>query len=96
MDVIRTEQGPNLIGLGSKVNRQWLLGWLKNPYSYHPDTKMPNLRLSDQEAADIAAYLLADKNRNYDDLNIAAVNEPILNEIAADFLSQLLLSLIHI
>ena len=33
VDVIRTEQGPNLIGLGSKVNRQWLLGWLKNPYS---------------------------------------------------------------
>nr|MCS5614670.1 c-type cytochrome [Candidatus Neomarinimicrobiota bacterium] len=51
VDAIRTEQGPNLIRLGSKVNRQWLLGWLKNPYSYHPDTKMPNLRLSDQEAA---------------------------------------------
>ena len=90
VDAIRIEQGPNLIGLGSKVNRQWLLGWLKNPYSYHPDTKMPNLRLSDQEAADIAAYLLADKNEKYDDLNIAAVNEPVLNEIAADFLSQLL------
>ena len=90
VDAIRIEQGPNLIGLGSKVNRQWLLGWLKNPYSYHPDTKMPNLRLSDQETADIAAYLLADKNKKYDDLNIAAVNEPVLNEIAADFLSQLL------
>ena len=90
VDAIRIEQGPNLIGLGSKVNRQWLLGWLKNPYSYHPDTKMPNLRLSDQEASDIAAYLLADKNEKYDDLNIAAVNEPVLNEIAADFLSQLL------
>jgi len=66
VDAIRTEQGPNLISLGSKVNRQWLLGWLRNPYSYHPDTKMPNLRLSDQEAADIAAYLLADKNEKYE------------------------------
>jgi cbb3-type cytochrome oxidase cytochrome c subunit len=89
IDAIRTEQGSNLIRLGSKVNRQWLLGWLKNPYSYHSDTKMPNLRLSDQEAADIAAYLLADKNEKYDDRNIAAVNEPVLNEITADFLSQL-------
>ena len=90
VDAIRTEQGPNLIGLGSKVNRQWLLGWLKNPYSYHPDTKMPNLRLSDQEAADIAAYLLADKNKMFDQLAVPTVNESIVDQISADFLSQLL------
>ena len=87
---IRMEQGPNLIGLGSKVKEDWLLSWLKNPYSYHEDTKMPNLRITDQEAKDIAAYLLADKNRKFDDLNTATVNEPVLNEIAAEFLSQLL------
>ena len=90
VDAIRTEQGPNLISLGSKVNRQWLLGWLKNPYSYHPDTKMPNLRLSDQEAADIAAYLLADKNKTFDQLAVPSVNESIVDRISADFLSQLL------
>ena len=90
VDAIRTEQGPNLIGLGSKVNREWLLGWLKNPYSYHPDTKMPNLRLSDQEAADISAYLLADKNKMFDQLVVPTVNESIVDQISADFLSQLL------
>jgi mono/diheme cytochrome c family protein len=90
VDAIRTEQGPNLIGLGSKVNREWLLGWLKNPYSYHPDTKMPNLRLSDQEAADISAYLLADKNKMFDQLAVPTVNESIVDQISADFLSQLL------
>jgi len=90
VDAIRTEQGPNLIGLGSKVNREWLLGWLKNPYSYHPDTKMPNLRLSDQEAADISAYLLADKNKMFDQLAVPPVNESIVDQISADFLSQLL------
>jgi len=90
VDAIRTEQGPNLIGLGSKVNKQWLLGWLKNPYSYHPDTKMPNLRLSDQEAADISAYLLADKNKMFDQLAVPTVNESIVDQISADFLSQLL------
>ena len=35
IQAIRTEQGPNLIGLGSKVNEDWLVSWLKNPYSYH-------------------------------------------------------------
>jgi len=90
VDVIRAEQGPNLIGLGSKVNKQWLLSWLKNPYSYHPGTKMPNLRLSDQEAADITAYLLADKNKMFDQLAVPAVNESIVDQISADFLSQLL------
>ena len=90
VDVIRTEQGPNLIGLGSKVNKQWLLSWLKNPYSYHPGTKMPNLRLSDQEAADITAYLLADKNKMFDQLAVPTVNESIVDQISADFLSQLL------
>jgi len=90
VDAIRTEQGPNLIRLGSKVNRQWLLGWLKNPYSYHPDTKMPNLRLNDQEAADITAYLLADKNKMFDQLAVPTVNESIVDQISADFLSQLL------
>jgi cytochrome c2 len=90
VDVIRTEQGPNLIGLGSKVNKQWLLSWLKNPYSYHPGTKMPNLRLSDQEAADITAYLLADKNKMFDQLAVPTVNESIVDQISADFLSQLM------
>ena len=86
---LRLEQGPNLIGVGSKTNAEWLFNWLKNPYSYHPDTKMPNLRLTDQEAADIASYLLLDKTTAFDSTPVPNVNEPILDEIASDFLSQL-------
>ena len=86
---IRLEQGPNLIGLGSKTTKRWLYTWLKNPYSYHSGTKMPNLRLSDQEASDIASYLINDKNDKFDSVNVPEVNEGILNEITADFLSQL-------
>ncbi len=33
--------GPNLEHLGSKVSKDWLLKWLKNPHSYRPDTRMP-------------------------------------------------------
>ena len=51
--------------------------------------RMPNLRLSDQEASDIASYLINDKNDEFDSVKVPEVNEKILNEITADFLSQL-------
>ena len=89
IQALRVEQGPNLIGLGSKTNKQWLFNWLQNPYSYHPDTKMPNLRLSDQEAADIASYLIKDKNIIFDSTEVPKPNNDILNNISSDFLSQI-------
>ena len=90
IQALRLEQGPNLINLGSKVNEDWLVSWLKNPYSYHEGTKMPNLRLSDQEAKDITTYLLADKNKDFDNMNVVQVNNEVLDQISTDFLSQLL------
>jgi cytochrome c2 len=50
-------QGPQLAGVGNKTSVNWLYSWLKDPKQHHPRTKMPDMRLSDQEAADIAAYL---------------------------------------
>ena len=49
--------GPELNHLPSKVKKEWLKDWIKNPKRYRPDTKMPNLRLTDQEAEDVVAYL---------------------------------------
>ena len=49
------QQGPNLIGLGSKVSAEWLYEWLKNPKNYWEKTRMTNLSLSDQEANHITA-----------------------------------------
>jgi serine/threonine protein kinase/transcriptional regulator with XRE-family HTH domain len=51
------EFGPNLRGITAKVSREWLFEWIKNPSEYWPETAMPSLRLSDQEAADIVAYI---------------------------------------
>jgi cytochrome c2 len=51
-------QGPNLTEVGKKTNGAWLFNWLKNPQLYNPETKMPNLRLTDDEALDITAYLV--------------------------------------
>ena len=86
---LRLEQGPNLIGVGSKTDKTWLFNWLKNPYKYHSGTKMPNLRLTDQEASDIASYLLLNKNDEFDATPVPRVNQEVLNGISSDFLSQL-------
>ena len=51
-----------LSSLGSKVKSEWLYTWLKDPKHYLRNTRMPNLRLTDQQAADITAYLLLQKN----------------------------------
>jgi mono/diheme cytochrome c family protein len=52
--------GPYLSNLNTKLNKPWLFDWLRNPKRYHPRTRMPNLRLTDQEAADITAFILQD------------------------------------
>jgi cytochrome c551/c552 len=33
--------GPNLKHVGSKVGRDWLVKWLKNPHAFRPDSRMP-------------------------------------------------------
>ncbi|MDP1677544.1 MAG: c-type cytochrome [Bacteroidota bacterium] len=53
---------PSLNGIGSKVNRSWLVNWLKNPKAYFATAKMPNFQLSDDEANTIADFLMTFKS----------------------------------
>lgn len=53
-----TRFAPDLSSIGQKVGREWLFGWLKNPADYFAETRMPSLRLTDQEALDLSEYLL--------------------------------------
>lgn len=55
---------PELTKIGSKVNRDWLYAWIRNPKQYHPGTTMPSLRLTDGEARDIVAFLMSNKESN--------------------------------
>ncbi len=48
---------PDLSNIGAKANKRWIYWWVKNPTAIWSETKMPNLRLSDQEAADVATFL---------------------------------------
>ncbi|MEX2215461.1 MAG: hypothetical protein WD768_15110 [Phycisphaeraceae bacterium] len=60
-------RGPELSGVGSKLKAgrsndealTWVYDWVRNPRHYSSYTIMPDFRLSEQEALDIAAYLLA-------------------------------------
>lgn len=49
---------PNLRMIAAKVGPLWTYHWLKNPRGYSPGTRMPSLRLSDEEALAITAYLM--------------------------------------
>ena len=50
--------GPDLSRIASKVNADWVTTWLSNPKSYNHKSLMPNLRLSTDQANDIASYLM--------------------------------------
>jgi cytochrome c2 len=49
---------PDLSHVGGKVGAHWLFAWVRNPQDYQPKTSMPNFRLSDEQAADVTAYLM--------------------------------------
>jgi cytochrome c2 len=62
------EHGPDLRGVATKLNAEWLYAWVKDPTKYWPDTRMPNLRLADQDAADITAYIMEDPDGTFHDV----------------------------
>ena len=54
--------GPDLSRIGSKARPEWIYQWIRDPRQYNPETRMPSLRLTQQEALDITAYLVSLKD----------------------------------
>lgn len=81
---------PELSGLGSKVKPEWLYTWLKDPKHYSKDTRMPNLRLTDQEAQDIASFLLTERNEEFDQQPIPQIKPAVLDELVLKNLQKTL------
>ncbi|MDP9130635.1 MAG: c-type cytochrome, partial [Candidatus Binatota bacterium] len=51
---------PNLKDIAAKVaGPQWIYHWIKDPRGFQHDTRMPSLRLSDDEAFSITNYLMS-------------------------------------
>jgi mono/diheme cytochrome c family protein len=68
--------GPDLAGVGSKVSAEWLYDWVRNPKHFNPNSRMPILRLSETEAADITTYLMAQRKPGF----VAAAHAPNLSD----------------
>jgi mono/diheme cytochrome c family protein len=49
---------PNLSNIAQKTDARWIYHWIKNPRGYSSVSRMPSLRLSDDEARAITAYLV--------------------------------------
>ncbi|MGA2604529.1 MAG: c-type cytochrome [Verrucomicrobiia bacterium] len=79
-------QGPQMAGIGTKADVNWIYAWLKDPKQYNPRTKMPNLRLSDQEAADIAAYLSTLHNEKTDQETLTETKPDKLDSETVEYL----------
>ncbi len=78
---LNQKKGTYLTGIGSKVDPDWLVSWLKKPSHYQEDTVMPSFRLTDKEANDIASYLLSLKNKQFAELEFPEINKDLRDEI---------------
>jgi mono/diheme cytochrome c family protein len=50
--------GPDLRKIGNKVGARWLVAFLKNPHAHWPNTQMPRYNFNDEQAADLAAFIV--------------------------------------
>lgn len=69
--------GPELTKVGSKVNPDWLLAWLRNPQAYLPHAEMPRYQWSDEDLYKVTRYIttkLTDPDLLSDVLKLGAPN----------------------
>ena len=64
----KNEMGPDLRGVATKVSKEWLYNWLLNPADYWPETRMPDPRLDEQDALDVATYIMEDPDGIFHDV----------------------------
>lgn len=86
-EMAANDHGPELAGLGSKVKADWLFTWLKDPKHYSPDTRMPNLRLTNEDASHITSYLLTLRNEKFESLRPPLVKPEVVDEMALAYLT---------
>jgi mono/diheme cytochrome c family protein len=79
--------GPNLQNIGGKTSPGWIYTWIRDPRSYSEIARMPNLRLSEEEAANITAYLLTLRGEPLPFDEIPPVEETAIDEALVEFLA---------
>jgi nitric oxide reductase subunit C len=52
------DKGGPLDGVGAKHDAAWLKAYLQDPKAKNPDSKMPKMKLSEQQIDDLIAFML--------------------------------------
>ena len=79
------DEPPSLDHIGEKTTREWLFAWIKNPQAYAVSSTMPNFRFSDQEATDIANFLISQSTPSENSkVVLASVSLPTPEQAAVD------------
>src|SRR5262249_11094597 len=68
---------------------EWVYNWVRDPKHYNPNTYMPNLRLTDAQAADVATYLMMLKGSGGDQAN-ATYTQKDVDDTLLDYYTALL------
>jgi mono/diheme cytochrome c family protein len=83
------EFAPSLSRIGSKVtSRKWLYHWVRNPKHHFKDSRMPRLRLTEQEAVDVVEYLVTLRKPEWEQKPAPQVNEKVLDDLILEQLSK--------
>jgi len=57
--MMASDDPPSLEHIAEKTTREWVYAWVKNPQAYASTATMPNFQLSDDDARDVSAFLMA-------------------------------------
>lgn len=83
---IYRRRGPALVGTGTKLDAGFVYEWVRNPRHYWEETYMPDLRLTDQEAADITAWLMGLESNGFASMAVPQADAGELDELTSEFL----------
>ena len=77
-----TDDPPSLSHIADKTTREWIYAWLKDPQAYAVTAKMPNFKLSDADARDISAFVIANSTPVAGDSQAVAAGQKTPDPIA--------------
>src|SRR5262249_41245551 len=73
---------PTLANMAGKTTADWIAYWVEDPARYWHGTKMPNLRLSREEAASVGKYVASLKSKPLSPASVEASEESLLSDTA--------------
>ncbi len=75
--ILPVDEPPSLEHVAEKTTREWLFAWTKNPQAYAVSATMPNFHFNDQEATDIANFLMRQSTASENSKVAATSNTPL-------------------